>query len=96
MNNEHDFPLYYVYILLGIQFLLILLKYYYYLTLSGASNSKRFFRSFFRWYSSGAIDTLYDQPERQKFMRRNNIINIPFWILLIVLIIIGVNYIQSY
>jgi len=84
MDSDPEFSI--VQILIGFfVFLgLILLKYYYFNKLRSTKSLSRFFKSFFRWYSSNEKDMSYDRPGKIKFMKRSNWINLPLCILLII------------
>ena len=87
MFTDFEFSFFNPVILILIIVLFTVLKYYLFRKLRHATSKKRFLKTLFRWYSSSEIDLAYDHPNKQKFMRLSNWINIPFWASLLVLII---------
>lgn len=93
MTTAFEFP--FVIILIFLFAVNILLKYFYFIRLRSTRSTKRFFKSFFRWYNSNERDMAYDQPSKKRFMLLSNLLNIPFWIILIILIKLLLGYLNT-
>ena len=95
MNNDTTYSILYILILVSVFGLSIFLKYFYFFKLRSTRSNKRFFKTFFRWYGSNDRDMAYDQAGRKKFMIISNLINIPFWIVLIMLLKLLFSFINT-
>ena len=95
MINEFDYPFLYPILLLILLVVLIFLKRFYYRKLRSSRSNKRFLKTFFRWYNSGEIEMEHDNSRKRKFMRISNWINLPTWIIIIIVVVKFIVYLVS-
>jgi len=96
MIEDFEFPYTSFLIILSALGCLIALKYFFYIKLRNKKSNRRFAKSFFRWYDESNINTVYDQPKRQKFMRVSNGINFFSWLLVLGFLLVIIRVIVSF